>query len=838
VYRARVDDPEDAPAALADSGPRVRTGLSDLAASERRARGEGNDVRMASSRSYARIVRENVFTVVNVVLFVVSMLLVPFGLVADALVTAGPVVANVAVGVVQEVRAKRKLDRLAFLARPTAAIVRDGRERMVDASAIVRGDLLVVRRGDQVLVDARIQEGAVEVDESQLTGESDAVRREAGDMLLSGSVVGSGTAWCEVERVGATNFANQLVAQARQFRDDRTPLQRDVGTAIFAISIMVLLGSLPVAWVLGRPGPQRDPSGLLQAAAVLVALVPQGLAVMITVTYALGAIRISRRGSVVQRLAAVEAMSRVDTLCVDKTGTLTTQRISLEAVRPVGTHDAGLRAVLGALAASTSAGNRTTEAIAAAVPGAPRPVGDEVPFLSNRRWSGLRLGGDLAGTYVMGAPGLFASSSGETGTGGLPADAVAQVDEWTSAGRRVVVVGRAPDGAPLHGPDGQAVFPPGCMPLGIIAFSEELRPGVRNTLESFAMADIDIKVVSGDDPDTVGALARHAGLRGAERTASGLDLGRGSDDVLAEAVAEANVMGRVDPPLKARIIRALRSRGRFVAMIGDGVNDILALRQAHLGIAMGSGSQATRAVADIILIDDDFSVLPDAVIEGQRIVAAMQATLYLLLARTLYMLILVVGAVVLGLGFPISPRNNAVLALVTVGIPTLVIAFWVRPARPPARLLGATARFVIPAAIAAAAVCLPVTAVYAAAGVREDVVATAVTTMTVLCGIGLITLLPTVLAARGGAPSAPGIRDWRPWALAAAMVVLYAVIALVPFARTLFELAPLPAAEIAVLVAIAAAWTAALHLALRVGAVNRFVRPAAAHPSSDSIQAG
>ena len=369
-------------------------GLAEAEAEARRARGEGNAYRSPTSRTYWEIFRQNAYLGINGILIGVSLLLVAFGMYVEAALTAGPVIANIFIGVIQETRAKRKLDRIALLNRPRARVIRDGVERAIDPAEVVLGDLVVARRGDQVLLDGTIVgAGRAEVDESLLSGESDAIVKVAGDPVLSGSAVVSGTLVYEVEHVGADSFANRLLAEAKKLGNERTPLQREIAATIWAVAGLVLATSVLVAIALVALPGGFDSKETLTAAAVLVTLVPQGLAIMITVTYAAGALRITRLGALVQRQNAVESMARVDTLCVDKTGTLTTQRISFSVAEPAAGGDPeSLRAILAALAASTSAPNRTTEALGAAHPGAALPVADEIPFASERRWSGLRFG--------------------------------------------------------------------------------------------------------------------------------------------------------------------------------------------------------------------------------------------------------------------------------------------------------------------------------------------------------------------------------------------------------------------------------------------------------------
>jgi len=812
------------------------TGLSEAEAQRRRAAGQGNDVEIPAGHTYWDIFRRNAFSVLYFVLIAVAALLVAVGLPIDALVTAGAIVVYVGVGVAQEVRAKQQLDRIALLVVPRVRLIRDGTERDAAPSEVVVGDLLHLKAGDQVPLDGRIVEGELEVDESLLTGESEYLPRTAGRPLLSGSVVGAGRATYLVEKVGLDSYANRLLVEARRYRDEATPLQRDVSRATAFIVTLAVLLSIPVGVsFLRSPGGIGSPDAI-QAAAVLVGLVPQGLAMMIMVTYTLGALRLARRGALVQRLAAIEAMSRVDTLFLDKTGTITSRRMELVAVVPSASSDGGealLRRIAGQVAASASVESPSTEAIARALAGEARDYLEEIPFRSSRRWSAMRLAGEDAGCFVLGAPeALRGAIERAATTSSFPA---VQAAALASRGLRVLLLARAPSDALLRDEAGEARLPESLVPLGLLALSEEIRPQAAATLRAFAESGVELRVLSGDDPATVGAIAAEVGLPGAEAPVHGAALAELNDADLTAAAQRATVIGRIDPDLKARVIRAVRHAGRFTGMIGDGVNDIVALKQSQLGIAMGSGTSAARGVSDLVLLNDDFDVLPSVVIEGRRIVVAMQATLYLLLTRTGYMLLLLLAAAVFGLVFPFTPRTNAAQALTTVGIPTIVISVWVRPAKAPRHLLRSTAAFAAPAALAVALLALPVYLFYLPTSVA--IARSAITTITVLCGIGLLTLLP------GGEPGGNAMREpvrsqQRLWILIAAMLGLYLLILWVPLFRGLFDLAPMELRDLAILAGAATGWTALLHLARRsrmrrvvVAGLNRLRRGGRAQPS-------
>jgi cation-transporting P-type ATPase E len=804
-------------------------GLSAAEAERRHLAGEGNAYRSPTSRTYLEIVRDNSYPFINGPLLIVSGALIAFGAVTEALMTGVPVFGNIAIGVVQGSRAKRQLDRVALLSQAPATVVRDGAERQIPPAQVVLGDIVVANRGDEIQLDGRIVGPATaSLDESALTGESRAVDKAAGDTVQSGSAVLSGVARYEVEAVGADTFANRILAQAKGHRDVSTPLQSDIARAFIAVAVLILASAAIVVFTLRTVAVDAAHETVF-AAAVLVTLVPQGLALMLTVTYAAAALRISRLGALAQRQSAVEAISRIDTFCSDKTGTLTTQRITfgqIEAIEGLApTRD--LEALLGTIAASTSAPNNTTHAIAAAFPAAPLGVREEVPFSSSLRWSAIRFMDDrgslasddesreldgLPTTFVLGAAAVLAPAMASGGP-----SVVARATELASTGRRVLVLASTAGDEVLFDGD-HAKLPNALEPLALLTFEEELRPEAEATILGLRERGIDVKIVSGDDPATVEAIGRRVGLGTDIRTASGLDLAALDDEALADAAVATTIFGRVDPHLKARLVTALKRRGRYVAMTGDGVNDILPVRTADVGVAMQSGSPATRGVADLVLVRDDFSILPEAIRDGQRIVAAMAATLTVLLARTFYVLLIIVGASVLQLPFPFTPRQNSILAFITVGVPILVLALWVRPGPSRAGLLVQTLRISVPLALGVAAVGLPVFAVSLANGASADAARTILTTVASFLGIGALVLVPVAADERGRIR----MPAWaRTLLLIGSLTAAYLIVLSTEVGRSFFQLRPLPAEIVATLVVLAAAWTLAVVFIHRTAVVQR-----------------
>ena len=822
----------------ADLAPTPATGLTVAEATRRRAAGLGNSAPPATSRTYLQILRENVFTFINNVIFVLGVLLIAVGRPMDALVSIGVIGTNIVVSVAQEVRAKRMLDRIALLTRPTAALVRDGTERAAPPEDLVVGDLLRVGAGDQVVLDGRLVDGSLEADESQLTGESDLVPKRPGDPVYSGSFVVNGGGSFVVDAVGSASLANRITAGARTFRRVLTPLQREINLVIrVALAVVVYL---EIVLLLNNVLKLVGAGQAVGEAALLVGLVPNGLFVSIAIAYALGAVRIVRYGALVQQANAIESLSNVDVLCLDKTGTLTANRLVVEEIVPAAGSEEELRATLGAVVASAAVRNKTAEAIAAACRGEALPLAADVPFSSARKWSAVAFaagGSGPRGVVAMGAAEyLRPSLAGMDGAGW--GELRERIDTYASRGLRVLVAAGHPDAAALTGEGDGARLPDGMQVLGLVVLHDELRQDAAPTLARFIAAGVTPKIISGDDPETVAALARQAGLGPEIRIVSGPELEALDDATLAAVAEETTVFGRITPAQKERLVDALRGRGHYVAMIGDGVNDVLSLKKANLGIAMQSGSQAARGVADIVLTEDSFSALAPAVEEGQRILNGMQDILRLFLSRIMTLGLLVVTSLVIGL-FPIDLRNGSVLTLFTVGIPTAMLAIWAQPGPRTHESLGRTlARFVVPAAVLSSLVGLAVLygTLFLEAGLDElaggNVGAAALdaavkvgqsnlTSFLVFAGLVLVVFVEPPF--RLFAVIEPRTTDRRPAIMALLLAIAYVVLLVIPAGRAIFALRELGLPELAIVAVAVVAWTVLLGFTWRHRLVERFL---------------
>ena len=795
-------------------------GLPEDEVAERRRRGLSNTVSLRSSRPYTLILRENLFVPVNIIMFALGLALILLGQVSDALISVGVAFFNVVVGTVQEIRAKRVLDRIVLLTRPRATVVRNGHEHLIDPVELVVGDILRLAPGDQVMVDGRVvSDGRLEVDESLLTGESEPLHKQQGDWLYSGSFCTSGSAYYLAEKVGAQRLAHQFTEDARAFRRVYTPLQRQINVIMQLMLLVALF--LEILLFLAVQDNRLSLVASVKMAVVIIGIVPKGLLLATSVAYALGALRILGKGVLVQQANAIEALSNVDVLCLDKTGTLTANALELEEVYPLTIDEDRLRSLLGDYAASLTTGNPTSEAIARAGPGKRHRVREEVAFSSARKWSALSFdNGVLDGTYVLGAPDILQPFLHQEPSQDSEMARAIQVS--IEHGRRVLLLASSQADASLFDDRGDPLLPPDLTTLGLVSLRDQLRPEAQETLNGFAQAGIQLKVISGDHPQTVAALAQQVGFTTGGGAISGEELTRMDAAQLAQAAEENSIFGRIIPQQKAQIVQALRERGHSVAMIGDGVNDALALKRANLGIAMQSGSAATRGVADIVLLADSFGALPQVFREGQRIRHGMHNILKLFLTRVLYMVGLLVAIMIVD-GFPFVPRQNAVLTLLTEGIPALALASWARPrACEQGRALPGLLHFVIPAA---ATLCLVAIGVYMASfptDAQLPSAQSALTTFSIVCGLLLLPFVEPPTRGWTGGSTLSG--DWRPTELSLGLLAAYVILLCIPPLRAFFELTALDGRSYLLIGLAALGWAVILRFTWRSRLFERYLQ--------------
>jgi len=686
-------------------------GLSADTVAERIAAGLGNDAGERSSRTYGEIVRANVFTRFNAILGTMIVIILVVGSPIDALF-AWIVIVNSLIGIVQEVRAKRTLDRLAVLAAPHARVVRAGVTVEVAVGDVVLDDLVALTVGDQVPADGIVSVVlGLEVDESLLTGESDPIDKRTGDEVLSGSFVVAGSGTFQATRVGADAYARSLAAEARRFTvarseitDSINRLLRYIQWALFPTALVLLVRQLAKV---------SAAKALTSLVAAVVGMVPEGLVLLTSLAFGIAAVTLARRRVLVQELPAVEGLARVDVVCLDKTGTLTEGEIAFDRAEPLdGATAVTALAALGALADDPER-NATMAAVGEAVVA---PAGwvrtGAVPFSSARKWSAAAFAD--RGTWVFGAPEMV-----------LPDDAGAparrRADALADEGRRVLLL--AHSDAPLGGggddrdrddrddrDDGEPTLPAGLVPVALVVFAERIRPDAAETLRYFASQGVACKVISGDNPRTVAAVAAEVGVPDAERAVDARDLPV-DPDALADVVEAGTVFGRVTPQQKRAMVTALQARGHVVAMTGDGVNDALALKDADIGVAMGSGAAATRAVAQLVLLDGQFARMPGVVAEGRRVIANIERSANLFVTKTVYAILIAVFVAAVGWHYPFLPRQLTIVSTFTIGIPGFFLAIAPNRRRYVPGFLERVLHFTVPAGLVASSAALTAYAV-------------------------------------------------------------------------------------------------------------------------------
>jgi cation-transporting P-type ATPase E len=768
---------------MASEQPATDQGLSSAAAAKRLRRlGPPPET---SSRSTSSIVAGNVFTLFNGIIGAFFVLDLGLGLYADSLFGLIAVL-NSYIGIRQELKAKATLDELAVLVAPRARAVRDGDVVELGADEIVPGDVVRVEPGDQLVADGEtIASRGMTLDESMLTGEADGIRKGVGDRVLSGSFCISGSGYYLVDAVREESYAGRLAGEARSFRHPPSPLQKEVNRVIVASTYVML----PLAAVLILSFGVRSvrlEEAAQTATAGLVTLIPEGLVLLMSVTFAVAAVRLARRDTLVQQMSASESLAAVDTICVDKTGTLTAGELRLVGVEFAEGIDAGAaQAALGRFAASAGDRNRTLETIAERFPGEAGRVSAEVPFSSEWKWSGVALagGGGGASTYVLGAPDVLTVAGALL----LPPGLARELERETAAGRRVVAFGESSEGLPAEPAAGA---PPRLTALALIVLEETLRPDAAETIAVMREQEVDLKLISGDARATVTAVAYAVGVPREAGVVEGSDL---PDDPgkLAEVALANTIFCRIKPEQKKALIGALVGAGRYVAMIGDGVNDVPALKRARMAVAMGSGAQVTKGVADVVLLKDQFSRLPEAVGEGRRIARNIHRLGRLYLTKTVYAATLILLVAVPGFAFPFLPRHLTLAAFLTIGIPSFVLAL--APSDGPlyrGRLLRALAAFAVPAGLATAiGSILSFFLVDTVFGGSLEAGRTAATTTLIVLGLSFVLLLE-----RGPGREHIAIQSYM-LALIAGLGALYALILAAAPVRDFFEMELLGATQ-------------------------------------------
>lgn len=632
-------------------------GLSELQVAERRKRGDVNVTVRRTGRRTRDIIYSNVFTRINailgvlfgIVLFTGSIINGAFGLL---------IIANSSVGIVQELRAKRTLDKLTILGEEKPRVIRDGSIREIQRDDIVLDDLIDIGSGDQLVVDGVVRSAEnLKINESMLTGESEPVRKEVGDPLYSGSFVAAGFGTFQATGIGEDSYATKLVRDAGRFTLTDSELQKGINKILRIITwLLIPTGLLAIYTQLVRTGnPLKD--SLLSMVAALVPMVPEGLVLMASIAFAVGVVRLGKRQALVNELPAIEGLARVNVVCADKTGTLTENRMGYTGMDRVASsygvqelEEADYEAVLRAMAGADKRPNDTMRAIADALEGAEAGASDpavveQIPFDSTRKYSGIIT--ESGQCWLLGAPDVLAPD-------------LREADEHSKLGERVLLLGTA-----------RNAEAEGFEPHTLIILEQVIRPEAFHTLEYFEQEKVEVKIISGDNAVSVGAVARKLGIDG-----EAIDSRELPEDPaeFRSAVCRGRVFGRVTPEMKKAMVVALQDAGHVVAMTGDGVNDVLALKEANIGIAMGSGSPAARSVAQLVLLDNRFSTLPHVVAEGRRVIGNIERVANLFLTKTVYSVVLALVTGIFGIVYPFQPIHVTMIGWFTIGIPAFILS--------------------------------------------------------------------------------------------------------------------------------------------------------------------
>ncbi len=665
-------------------------GLSSDDVAERNSDGRTNDVPNPTSRTISQIIKANIFTPFNLLLGILLVIILAVGEYRDALF-GFVLVGNALIGIVQEVRSKRSLDALAVLNAPQSTVRRDGLDKTIASKDVVLDEIIVLMLGDQIVVDGEVLESSnLEIDESLLTGEAESVDKATDDTVMSGSFVVAGSGIMRATAVGADSYAFRLSSEARRFSLVKSELRTGINRVIAIVGWMMI----PVALIL-ISSQLATHDGFVAAVqgsvAGLVAMVPEGLVLLTSIAFAVGATRLASKKVLTQELAAIEGLARVDTICLDKTGTLTEGSLSLSTVEHLvsqATSAIDPALVLAAIGASDNHPNPSLAAIVAKYPDGPGwTLSNSIAFSSARKWSAAQFAEH--GSWYLGAPDILLDHAVSNAT---LATARTRMEHYASKGQRVLLLAASSSG--LNG----EILPNGLDPIALVVLDEQLREAAPQTISYFGDQGVAVKVISGDSPVTVGAVATRCGVPGADEPIDARTLPE-DQEALADVLEKHSVFGRVTPQQKRAMVHALQSRGHIVAMTGDGVNDTLALKDADVGVAMGSGSAAARAVARFVLLANDFSVFPSVVNEGRRVIANVERVANLFLTKTFYAVVL---AIVVGIGrfpFPFLPRHFTIISALTIGIPGFVLALSQNNRRAMSGFLRRVLRFAIPAGV-------------------------------------------------------------------------------------------------------------------------------------------
>ena len=650
------------------------TGLTDEQVNERIEQGKVNADENPNTRTYKQIVRENTLTFFNFLNLVLLILVLMVGSYKNAFFV-GIIIINTLIGIAQEIRAKKTIDKLAILTAKKSIVIREGKKWTVPTEDLVLDDLVCLKTGDQVPADAKVLEGSVEVNESLLTGESDNLPKNVGDELFSGSFVTSGEACCQIIHVGKDNYAAQITSEAKEFKRHNSELKNSLNAILKVISIIIVpLGALlfyKQYYVVGN----TFKDSIVSMVAGVLGMIPEGLVLLTSVALTLGALVLANKKTLVQELYCIETLARVDTLCLDKTGTITEGTMCVERVEPwseasenkdtdeIPTEDEDepdlheIENMMANLMYVLKDQNATIDALRKRFPAKSSMTLEHIiPFSSDRKYSGAVF--EDNGTYLMGAAQFLFPEGRE--------DILDVCQNYAEEGLRVLVLAHSTQMA--EGTE----LPENLEPAALLLLTDVIREEAPDTLQFFDSQEVDLKVISGDDPVTVSAIAKRAGLKNAENYVDATTLE--TEEQLEEAVAKYSVFGRVTPQQKKEMVQALQKQGHTVAMTGDGINDVLALKEADCSIAMAQGSDAAKNIANVVLLDSNFASMPHIVNQGRRVVNNIRTAASMFLIKTMFSVMLSLLTIFFGNAYPFEPIQMSLISACAVGIPTFLLA--------------------------------------------------------------------------------------------------------------------------------------------------------------------
>jgi cation-transporting P-type ATPase E len=656
--------------------------------------GKINNFKSKSGRGYYNIIQENVFTFINLLLAGIAFLLIYFGKVSDGVIYFSVALLNIVVGLVQEINAKSKLDEIVELVSPKSLVIRNKNEVLIPSEEIVLDDIVKIQSGDLIPSDGKICYGKIQVDEAFLTGESNFLWKENDHDVFAGSTVIGGSCYIKITSVGKQNLANQIINKAKTYVKSITPLQQEVNLTVRILFLIAsVLGTLVIlsGYFLKTPLPES-----LQITAVILGIIPNSLFAIINLSYALGSVRILGNGAIVQRLNSVESMSHIDTLCLDKTGTLTTKNLVLENIIPLS--DKFKEEAVYNFANVTTEKNATIQAIlnkdGKIKIETDLKSDDEILFNSSHKFSAVKFKDK---TYYFGAPEILFESVTEVTQNN---EILQKLEDYYKDGLRVLLFCEDVQNQKFtHDNNNNPLLPKNLKALSILTFSDELRKDLQTTLNKFNQAGIKIKIISGDNSNTVLALIKQLKLYKTYQLIDGVSIEKLSPVEFSQMVENYDIFGRITPVQKERIIKALIDNGHYVAMIGDGVNDVLSLKQANLSISLESGAQAPKQISDILLLKDSFSALPSALLEGQKIRNAIEDIFKIYLSRIIYLVLIISSVRVADLPFPFSVKQASLISVLTTGIPAIGLAIWASPGINRNKLIDSVLHFVLPASL-------------------------------------------------------------------------------------------------------------------------------------------